>query len=275
MNTPPRHLLALLVALYLCQGLPSGISAHALPALMRSWSVPLEYIGLAKLVALPWALKFLWAPALDRGGRRTSVILAMQFSCAGLLLLAAWMVPESDTGGFLAALLGLLALINLCAAVQDTATDGLAVRMLAPASLGAGNFIQVGAYKLGLIAGGSGLLMLVALVGWSAAMCLLALAVLLCTLPIRKLHEPAVSTPPGAVGAQGGAGLLISAYRGFLAQPGARAALLVVLLYKVGDSFGSAMIRPMLVDAGYPLQDVAAITLVASLVSLPAALAGE
>jgi MFS family permease len=71
--------LALLGCLYFSQGLPFGFFTQALPVLMRKLGVSLGAIGLSSLLALPWALKFLWAPAVDRFwiarfGRRKSWI---------------------------------------------------------------------------------------------------------------------------------------------------------------------------------------------------------
>ena len=60
--------LGLLSCLYFSQGLPFGFMSQALPALLRSYDVSLEKIGLVSLVALPWALKFLWAPYVDHYG---------------------------------------------------------------------------------------------------------------------------------------------------------------------------------------------------------------
>ena len=62
--------LGLLGALYLSQGLPYGFFTQALPALLRTMGLSLPDIGLASLLALPWALKFLWAPWVDRWATR-------------------------------------------------------------------------------------------------------------------------------------------------------------------------------------------------------------
>ena len=58
--------LGLLASLYVCQGLPFGFFTQALPVLLRKQGVSLEAIGLSSLLALPWALKFVWAPLVDR-----------------------------------------------------------------------------------------------------------------------------------------------------------------------------------------------------------------
>ena len=68
MGASLTYRLGLLSCLYFSQGLPLGFLSQALPALLRSYDVSLEKIGLVSLVAVPWALKFLWAPLVDHYG---------------------------------------------------------------------------------------------------------------------------------------------------------------------------------------------------------------
>ena len=61
-------LFATLGMLYFAQGLPAGLLGKSLPALARDAGLSPEWIGLLALPALPWALKFIWAPWVDRWG---------------------------------------------------------------------------------------------------------------------------------------------------------------------------------------------------------------
>src|SRR5690606_39836737 len=88
------QLVLLLGSLYCAQGLPSGLLAHALPALMRQHGMDLAMISLLKLLALPWVLKVLWAPWVDHRsllplGHRRGWILPMQLRVVALLVLMA------------------------------------------------------------------------------------------------------------------------------------------------------------------------------------------
>ena len=57
-------------------------------------------------------------------------------------------------------------LVNLVAATQDIATDGLTVRILPERWRGLGNSLQVGGYKVGMIVSGAGLLLVIDALGW-------------------------------------------------------------------------------------------------------------
>ena len=124
-----------LISLYMVQGLPHGFFGQAMPVMLREQGVDLRSIGLMSLVALPWALKFIWAPVLDRftlipGEYRRSWILAMNHTA--VLVLAAlsflplpWLIDD----GILTIVIVLI-LVNLLTATQDIATDAMAVENL-------------------------------------------------------------------------------------------------------------------------------------------------
>lgn len=266
---PTATTTVLLLSLYCAQGLPSGLIAHSLPALLRENGVDLAAIGLLKLLALPWLLKALWAPWVDRYGMARvghyrSWILPLQ-SLVILALLGLALVPSNWLfGQGFALLLALLVLINLCASTQDIATDALAVKLLPERLRGLGNSLQVGGYKLGMLLSGSGLLLLVGSLGWNLSLALLALLLLLVTVPVwlfaerRVLPASVASVPAHPLN-------LWQAYRGFFLRPGMLLWLLVLVSYKLGDSLGSPMIKPMLVDQGWKSWDLGVLTLYSTL----------
>ncbi|NOJ80454.1 MFS transporter [Myxococcus xanthus] len=236
--------LGLLSSLYLSQGLPFGFFTQALPVLLRHQGLSLPSIGLAHLLALPWALKFLWAPPMDRHGstrwgRRRGYILPLQCLSSGLLLALA--LPEGglDMRLLMAAVLG----INLLAATQDVATDGLAVDLLAPAERGWGNGVQVAAYRVGMILGGGVMLAVFDAVGWRPTFLALGTLLLLATVPMALFREPPTAPPPAQ-----SLGL-----RWWLKRPGAGAWLTLLVVYKAGEALATGMLRTFLVDEGLSL----------------------
>ena len=268
----------LLLTLYFAQGLPSGFLAHALPVLMREHQVPLEYIGFLKLLALPWFFKFLWAPIIDKYplgklGAHRGWILVLQSAVLVLLLALSFFSPDYLFGEGIFLFLLLLLLVNAFSASQDIATDGLAVRLLPENLRGLGNSLQVGGYKFGMIISGNFFLMALVLYAWSGTFQILAALLLLATLPILCFREPQWHR---TVAAQPTAPVQKSAYwkdsyAAFMERPGLGLWLCVLLTYKIADSLGSAMIKPLLVDSGYSLTEIAQISLIAMCAGLLAA----
>ncbi|TXH96083.1 MAG: MFS transporter [Pseudomonas sp.] len=278
-DRPSAATLVLLASLYCAQGLPSGLVAHSLPVLLRQHGVDIALIGLLKLLALPWLLKALWAPWVDRLGSRRlghhrGWILPLQGAVILCLAALALISPQALFGEAFWLLLGTLLLINLVAATQDVATDGLAVRLLPERWRGLGNSLQVGGYKVGMLASGSGLLLVIGGLGWNLTIALLAAALLLLTLPIWLFAEKRLLPQHLEQAEPAGPGLFWRHYKGLLAQPGMLAWLAVVLTFKLGDALGSPMIKPMLVDQGWSATDLGQLTLISSLAGIGGALLG-
>jgi MFS family permease len=262
--------LGLLLTLYICQGLPTGVFSQALPAILRRYDVPLTVIGMSGLLAMPWALKFLWAPFVEshfsaRWGQRRSWILPMQLLGVGTLLLVAFFDPyRLATAEGVTQFFVLMFMVNLFAATQDIATDGLAVRTLDFHERGLGNGVQVAGYRLGLIIGGGLLLYLIGAWDWRWSFFALAGLLLLLTVPVWRFREPDAEV---AQTRHSYAGIFTS----FFDRPGLKGWLVVLVTYKAGESLGSAMVKPMLVDMGLDLKQIG---LMVSMVGSVAALAG-
>lgn len=241
-----------LASLYLSQGLPYGLFSQAVPALLRQQGVSLAAIGLSTLLAIPWGLKFLWAPWIERSvgarGQRRRCILPLQLAGAAVMLTLALMRPVAS----LPALLAAVFVANVLAATQDIATDGLAIDLLSPQERGLGNAIQVGGYRLGMILGGGGLLIVYEQLGPRWAFLGAAALLLLASVPVWRLREPVPETSPGAAPQIGVAETL----RWFVRDTRGRGWLLVLVLYKAGDHLGTGMLRPFLIDAGMTLTEL-------------------
>lgn len=274
----PANTVSLLVVLYFSQGLPSGFLAHALPALLREQGVSLTLISLAKLLALPWFFKCCWAPWIDRYGSQRlghyrGWILLLQSLCVLPVLALSGLSAASLFGEHFVAFALIALLVNACMATQDVASDALAVRLLPPAWRGLGNSVQVAGYKLGMLAGGSGLLWWIGQAGWGIGFTTLAAVLLLLLLPVLWLREPARTTanePSNATDSPA----FWRQWQAWLAQPALRVWLPVLLTYKLADAVGSSMVKPMLVDAGYSLVQVGEIGLLSSIAGMLAAVVG-
>ncbi|QSQ17810.1 MFS transporter [Myxococcus landrumensis] len=255
----PSSRLALLGVLYFVQGMPFGFQATALPVYLREQGVSLTTLGFVGVLALPWGLKALWAPLVDRYhssrlGRRRSWILPMQ---AGLTLTCVAAGMLTSEGGSLHLLLGLILVMNLFAATQDIAVDGLAVDMLRPEELGLGNSVQVVGYKLGMLTGGGLLVWASKYLGWPglflsmAALCAVAFVVTLFAreVPPRESSAESASerTSERLSWAQWWEHI-----RTLVTGPGVGWLLLFIGTYKLGETMADVLYKPFLVDAGIP-----------------------
>ena len=213
---------------------------------MREQGISLKGIGLSSLL-LPWALKFLWAPLVDRTrggflGPRRSWIIPLHILSMVVLGCIAFADPTVSLSWVL---LGVLA-INACASTHDIATDGLAVEMLKPEERGLANGIQVGAYRLGMILGG-GVLLFLATLGWRNAFFVMCACMGVALMPIalyskHRLRSPSPSTR--------------LALAGYFKHNHAWTWVLVIILFKGLDSLVGPMVEPMMVDAGYSLSTI-------------------
>ncbi len=252
----PSPRLALLCVLYFVQGLPFGFQTTALPVYLRMQGVSLTAIGFASALWLPWGLKALWAPLVDRYGsarigRRKSWILPMQAGLTATCAAAAF-VSSSES---LPLLLGLIFLMNVFAATQDIAVDGLAVDVLRPDELGLGNAAQVVGYKLGQLTGGGLLVWASERIGWNGlflAMAGLCAAAFLVTLAAREPAPRPTATPQGTESASATPrwGELLQRLKAALLLPGTGWLLLFIGTYKLGESLSDVLYKPFLVDSG-------------------------
>jgi hypothetical protein len=247
--------LTLLSVLYFVQGLPYGFQLTALPVYLRAAGVSLTGIGLASALSLPWVLKVLWGPAVDRYGlrgfgRRKSWIVPLQLALALACLGAAWVPPE----GGLTMLLVMVLLMNLFAATMDVAVDGLAVDLLEPSELGYGNVAQVVGYKVGILTGGGLLVWASGWLGWPGLFVSMAALValgLLVTLPFRE-RRAGVEVPAGP----SSMGEVVRSLWRALVAPGGGYLLLFIGSYKLGETLADAMFKPFLYDAGYGREEI-------------------
>ena len=241
----------MLFLLYVVQGMPYGFFVTALPLFLRQAGVSRTSIGFYSVLGLPWFLKFLWAPLIDRFswsrlGRRKSWIVACTACLVVMLLLLIGEEPVPGTS--ITLLLFIIFVINLLAATQDIAVDGFAVDSLSPEERGPGNAAQVVGFKGGMLLTGGLFLAFVLQIGWSGmciGMACISLLILLALLlyPEGSPDGPDNDSHPGLSQIVGS--LVVLARRsGFLL------ALALICTYKTGESLIDAMYKIFLMDCG-------------------------
>ena len=239
----------LLSTLYFSQGIPFGFQATALPVYLRSSGVSLSGIGFISALALPWMFKALWAPLVDRYwsdriGRRKSWLVPMQTLMVATLALSSL----ADPGEATMTLLALVFVMNLVAATQDIAVDGLAVDILDADELGTGNAAQVVGYKAGMLLGGGIILWLTSFLSWERLFLVMSLAAALPLALLASFKETDSDT--GSVRLIDIPGILAAAGR-FFASRGSWWAVSLIATYKLGEVMIDVMFKPFLVDSGF------------------------
>ena len=227
-------------------------------------------MGLLSAIALPFLVKFLWAPLVDRlGAGRPGHFRSWILPLQGLAVATVVAIACLDLSRHFVPLVVLGGLFMVLAATQDVATDGLSVTVLARDERGPGNGVQVGGYYLGQVLGGGGALLVYDRFGWTPAVLALAAVLALPILPALAFREPAAPAAPAA--ARPG----LAAIGRFFRRAGARGWVAVLLLYRAGETMAVTMFNPMLVDFGFSLAEIGVLLGVASsLGALAGALAG-
>jgi PAT family beta-lactamase induction signal transducer AmpG len=265
-----RKRLTVIAGLYVSQAIPLGFLIVAMPAILRREGMGLELTGLLAALALPWLVKFLWAPLIDRfgsvrWGHYRSWIIPLQ-SLTVLMVLA---VSQLDLKQSMLWLIVAGAVFMLSSATQDIATDGLAVHTVREDERGRANGIQVGGYYFGQILGGGLVLVLYDRFGWTTALLTMAVLLALPLIPLSRFREPV------NYAAQSKTRIDFAALRRFVKRPGATTWILILLVYRAGETMAMTMFNPMLVDGGLSLEAIGVtVGVVGSIGAFSGAMAG-
>ena len=270
-----RRVLAMLV-LGFSSGLPLLLVLGTFTTRLAFSDIDVKSIGLFSYVALPYTLKFLWAPFVDRLdipvlagwlGRRRAWIVTTQVAVAIALSLMAFADPKTSL-----ALLGCGAfLVAFCAATQDVVIDGWRIDASGTEMDGgkAGGILAATSnlgYRFGLITAGAGALILADQAGWTVAY--LSMAAFMSVGIVGTLLAPrADRVDPEQK--EGGPRELWSfgrAVRAPIEELHGRfgvallAILVLVALYRMPDFISGVMASPLYRSIGYSLTQIAAVT---------------
>lgn len=237
-------------------GLPLLLTGSTLQAWMKDAQVDLAVIGMFALVGLPYTLKFLWSPIMDRFapftlGRRRSWMLITQI---GLALAIATM-GLSDPSGSPGMVAFLALLVAFFSASQDIVLDAYRRELLKDEELGLGSSLYINGYRLALLVSGAGALFLADQVPWRVVYFILALVMALSIVVTLLIPEgdTKVAAPRSLREA------VIEPFIEYFTRENAIIILLFILLYKIGDTMGSAMTTPFILEQGFTKTEFAAI----------------
>lgn len=229
-------------------GMPLLLTADVLKFWLRSEGIDLVSIGLLSLIGLPYSIKFLWAPLLDRFsipglGRRRGWLLVTQGTLAVGLLLIGLLEP----GSYLPAMLLIAIGIASASATQDMVIDAYRREQLADHELGFGASLYVFGYRIALLASSGVGLILADYIGFSGVY-LVAAAVVAILMGISYLVPEPTVTEKLPVSFHD---TVIAPLLNLLQRPSILWILSFILLYKIGDSMAAAIATAFYVDLGF------------------------
>lgn len=252
-------------------GLPLLLTSSVLAYWLRKMGVSIETIGLLSVVAVPYSLKFLWSPLLDKThlpflatwlGQRRAMALLVQLllilSILGLGL-AGLTHPENHIIWVVVA----ASAVAFFSASQDMMIDGIRVEMLKDKEQAAGAAMATAGYRVAMLLVGAGVLLLAdtlpaddylwfKIFGIAAMFQILGMiAVLLAPkLGDRPRHKTYTSVV-GGIGGYFTTHFWHPLKDFFVRQPQAITLLLFLVFYKYGDAFMGIMANPFYLDMGF------------------------
>ena len=249
-----RMLVALLMGF--SSGLPLLLTGSVLQAWMTDAGVDLGTIGLFALVGLPYTLKFVWAPLLDRFtlsalGRRRSWLLTTQV----LLLMAIASLGMVDPGQSPWLLAFAALLVTFFSASQDIVIDAYRRESLADEEQGLGASLYVNGYRIAMLLASGGGLILADFIPFSMVYLIMASAMLVGILTTLFTFEPEIpaGTPQSLFEA------VVLPFIEYFSRPDAILILLFILLYKVGDTMAAHMTTPFYLEIGFSKTEIGAV----------------
>jgi PAT family beta-lactamase induction signal transducer AmpG len=250
----PKMLAIMILAA--ASGYPNQITESALQAWLKDSHVSNTTIGLMSYVALPYLLKPLWAPFVDRFplpflGRRRGWILVTQV----ILALAIALFALQDPAVALLPVAVCAVAITFFSATQDIAFDAYRTDVSLPAERGPAAAATNLGYRTAAWLASAVALLVADRFGWRLAFLILAGLMLLFCISSWQAPEPAETPPlPRSIRES-----VVTPLKELLASPGAATLLLVVLLFKIGDAFAMKLFTPFMLDVGFTKTELAVI----------------
>jgi PAT family beta-lactamase induction signal transducer AmpG len=266
-------------------GLPLMLVLGTLSFWLREAGIDRSTIGYLSWVGLAYAVKWMWAPLVDRmpipllthwlGRRRSWLLLAQSAIIAGLTGMA-----FNDPHVSLQPVVWCALAVAFGSATQDIALDAFRIESAdtdRQAALAAS--YQTG-YRLAMIWAGAGVLWIAARAevadvsnyqpgAWRVAYLAMAVSMLVGVITVLFSSEPARrELPPAKDIATWLDDVVVGPFRDFILRYRWQAALILALIaiYRISDVVMGIMANPFYVDMGYTKDEVAAVTKVFGIV---------
>ncbi|MFW3896955.1 MFS transporter [Pseudomonas bharatica] len=239
--------------LNLVLAVPSIYLMFGMPLVMRQYGWSGTEIGLFQLAGLPAVFKFLLAVPVQRIRLGRAHLVSWMLLLSAALLLLYWLIGRQNLIEQRLPLFAMTFAISIVATWMDIPLNALAVQWLPRSQQLRAGSIRSAALFLGAIVGGGAMLLIQARLGWQAPFLIMGAGLLLGVLPLLALRRTArpienEHTAPGG---------FVADWTSFFNQPGARqwTGLLLTAFPFIGAAW--LYLKPLLLDQGMPMQDVA------------------
>ncbi|NQV47214.1 MAG: AmpG family muropeptide MFS transporter [Rhodospirillaceae bacterium] len=249
-------------------GLPLLLVYSTLSAWLKESGVSLTMIGLFSWASTAYALKFLWAPLVDKmplpgltrllGQRRSWLVLSQALIAITMIGLGG---TDPATDLWWTALWAVL--LAFASATQDIAIDAYRIESLPEEQLGAGSANYVFGYRIAMLVAGAGALFIADGFGWYWAYVAMAGLMAVGVITVLVNPEPGRALPKATVGGGLWARIndaVISPFTEFMGRQNWLMILLFVALYKYGEALLGVMANPFYLDMGFSKSEIAAVS---------------
>jgi PAT family beta-lactamase induction signal transducer AmpG len=254
-----RHVLAspkmlAIMVLGASSGFPNQITESALQAWLKDSGATNTTIGVLSYVSLPYLLKFLWAPLVDRYplpmfGRRRGWIFATQLALA--VVIAAFALQDPAVSLTPVAICAVA--IVLFSATQDIAFDAYRTDVALPSERGLAAAANNLGYRTSAWLASAVALIIADHLGWKPALLLLAAIMAGFCLGTLLAPEPDYHQQPPRTLRES----VVTPLNELLGTPSAVALILLVVLFKVGDAFALRLFTPFRMAVGFSKTEIA------------------
>lgn len=249
-------------------GLPLALTGSTLQAWMAVAGVDLRTIGIFALAGLPYTLKFLWAPLMDRFvppmlGRRRGWIITTQIILVAGISAMAFSSPQHAP-----LVLAVMAVsVAFASASQDIVIDAYRTDLLRGKERGAGVGVFVTGYRVAALVSGALALIFSDHIGWRNTYLLMAGIMGLGIFITLMGPEPdGEIVPPGSMKEA-----VWGPMKDYFSRDSAFMILLLIILYKLGDAYAGTLTTAFLIKGmGFSVSEVGTINKALGFVSMVA-----
>lgn len=247
-------------------GLPLALTSSTLQAWMAVEGVDIKTIGIFALVGLPYTVKFLWSPIMDRfvppilGRRRGWIIITQLLLMIGIASMASISPKQAPL------IMAFFALtVAFSSASQDIVVDAYRTDVLREKERGAGAAVFVMGYRIAMLVSGAVALILSDKIGWhNTYLCMSALMTIgiISTFLAPETEEKII--PPKTLQEA-----IWGPLRDYFSRQSAVVILLLIIMYKLGDAYAGTLTTAFLIKGiGFTATEVGTINKGLGLISL-------